>query len=136
MTPQERDGQELALALIGAVRSLSPAAVAQVLAVTPDRLAACAVTLAAMVDDDRTVDDLLGWLPGEAEVVRLVAEEGTGGCAPYLWGGSVGSSAQHGTRSRYNAGCRGAACVAAQRVYDARPERQAARRARGQRPAG
>lgn len=130
---REQDALEVALTLVGDVRYLSPASLRRTLdSLSRDRLEAAAVALAAMVDEDKTPEELLAWLPGEQEVFRMVAEEGKDGCSPYLWGGSVGSRAEHGTRSRYNAGCRGAACVAAQAAYDAQPHRREARKKREQ----
>jgi hypothetical protein len=72
-------------------------------------LPALAVVLASLVDDNRRVVELLAW---SAHEVRLVPS-----CDPALDRSPAGTRAVHGTRSRYTAGCRGAACRQAESEY-------------------
>lgn len=97
----------LAVQLVGAVRDRDPDSVATLLADAD--MPALAVTLAAMVDDDQRVAELLAWT---AYDVRL-----TPTCDPALDRSPATTRAVHGTRSRYNRGCRGAGCVRAEREY-------------------
>jgi hypothetical protein len=93
-----------ALALIGAVHTRDPE-VSHALLRQAD-LPALAVVLASLVDDNRRVAELLAW---SAYDVRLVPS-----CDPAQDGST---RAVHGTRSRYTAGCRGAACRQAESEY-------------------
>lgn len=108
MNPDARVQQVLptAVQLVGAVRDRDPEAVAQVMRGVD--MPALVVTLAAMVDDDMRVTDLLAWTAYDVRLTPL--------CDPAL-DRSGSSRAVHGTRSRYTAGCRGAACVQAERIY-------------------
>ena len=64
----------LAARLVAVVRDEGPEAVANVLGEVPaGRHDALAVVLAAMVDPDSTVRDLLAWTRGGLEYHRLVA---------------------------------------------------------------
>lgn len=67
-----------------------------------------AATLALLVDDELTLRQL------KARMADLFVRWP---CHPALWGGSWASRAEHGTRARYNAGCRGDACRAADNAY-------------------
>lgn len=96
-----------ALRLVGAVRAYDPDEVSTVLAQSD--LHALVVTLAAMVDDSRTPAELLAWTSQELRP-RL-------SCDPVDDHSMGRSLALHGTRSRYNAGCRGEACAAAESDY-------------------
>ncbi|MDG3012476.1 hypothetical protein G4X40_20255 [Rhodococcus sp. D2-41] len=67
---------QTAVALVGAVRDRDPAEVRQLVAgLDPVDLAALAISLAAMVDPDRTVGQLLDWIepdhPHDEDELRL-----------------------------------------------------------------
>ncbi len=74
------------------------------------------VALAALVDTDRSLNDLLGWVDRPAVPLAL--------CDPRDWGSSHHSTAVHGTRSRYQAGCRGAGCKTAENTHQRERRRQ------------
>ncbi len=74
------------------------------------------VALAALVDTDRSLNDLLGWVD-RPEVPSAL-------CDPRDWGPSHHSTALHGTRSRYQAGCRGAGCKSAENTHQRERRRQ------------
>lgn len=114
-----QDGVARALQLVGNVRELDAAGAAHQLGrMTRDQLEGVAVVLASMVDDDATVQALAERVPNsEAWQVWQVLH--TAVCDPAAWGASASSRAMHGTRSRYNAGCRGEACRAAEAAYTA-----------------
>lgn len=67
-----------------------------------------ATTLALVADHDLTLRQL-------SERVHGVFADYA--CHPALWGTSWTSKSEHGTRSRYNAGCRGDACRKADTIY-------------------
>lgn len=96
-----------ALRLVGAVRSCDPDDVQQILQRAD--LPALAIALAAMVDDTRTPSEMLAWTTQELRP-RL-------SCDPHDDHSPATVTAIHGTRSRYNAGCRGEACRAADADY-------------------
>jgi len=75
MTPDQATSLvPLAAELVGTVREHGPDDVAAVLARVPDgRHDALAVILAAMVDPDATVRELLAWTDSGLEYHRLVA---------------------------------------------------------------
>lgn len=108
-----------ALALVDAVHSDDETLLRNVLA-DVDPLA-IAVVLAGLVDQDRSVAELLAWA-SHAPAIPLL-------CHPDD-DRSVNSSADHGTRTRHQAGCRGEACVAADRIYQR--ERHLRRRGRAE----
>lgn len=110
-----RDATDLAVELVGNVRAGDGPAVDRLLAsLNGARLANLAVAMAYLVDDSASVTELHRRLtPGHQLLEGLEAAR----CAPELWGASVASRAAHGTRSRYNAGCRGAACKGAEADY-------------------
>lgn len=86
-----------------------PAAVAAVVATLDNAALRVAVaSLALMVDEELTLRQL------KAKLAELYV---AWPCHPALWGQSWTSKAEHGTRSRYNAGCRGDACRAADNAY-------------------
>lgn len=109
MNPDGRVQQALPIAvqLVGAVRDRDRDSIATLLADAD--MPALAVTLAALVDDDQRIADMLAWT---AYDVRLVPT-----CNPALDLSPAGTRALHGTRSRYGRGCRGAGCVRAEREY-------------------
>lgn len=74
------------------------------------------VALAALVDTDRTLSDLLSWAERPTVPAAL--------CDPRDWGPSHHSTAVHGTRSRYQAGCRGAGCKTAENTHQQHRRRQ------------
>lgn len=130
------DTKARALALIGRVRELDAAGVhAQLGRMTRDQLEGVAVVLASMVSDDDTVAILADRVPdGEAWLVWQALHAPA--CDPLMWGKSAGSRALHGTRSRYNAGCRGEACRAAEAAYTAERARAGKRPRKGQTSGG
>ncbi|MDQ3383359.1 MAG: hypothetical protein M3519_06210 [Actinomycetota bacterium] len=74
------------------------------------------VALAALVDTDRSLNDLLGWADRPTVPAAL--------CDPRDWGSSHHSTALHGTRGRYQAGCRGAGCKTAENTHQRERRRQ------------
>lgn len=96
-----------ALALVDAVHASDETALRNVLAES-DPLALC-VVLAGLVDQDKSVSELLAWASHAPRIPVL--------CDPADDGSPVGCEAAHGTRSRHQAGCRGEACVEADRAY-------------------
>lgn len=96
-----------ALALIDAVHTGEQIEMRNVLAST-DPLVLC-VVLAGLVDQDKTVSELLAWATHAPAVPVL--------CHPSDDGSPPSCTSNHGTRSRHLAGCRGEACVAAEREY-------------------
>jgi hypothetical protein len=72
-------------------------------------LPALLVVLAALVDTDRTLHDMLAWVQRPGVPPSL--------CDPADWGASKDSSAPHGSHNRYTAGCRGVGCRAAESAY-------------------
>jgi hypothetical protein len=123
--------------LVVDVRAGDPAVLHRRLAAIAEdgELIAVAITLAAMVPDDRPLRELLEWTDDLVPAVHLElsppADESK--CDPLADRSPAGARAEHGTRSRYNAGCRGAACLAADRQYGR--DRADARKARRRRPA-
>jgi hypothetical protein len=97
----------VAVQLIGAVRDCDRRAVAELLLGAD--MPALAITLAAMVDDEQRLADLLSWTEFDLRLHPL--------CDPSLDGSPASSTSPHGTRSRHNKGCRGAACKAAESEY-------------------
>lgn len=96
-----------ALRIVGAVRDRSPEAVAA--ALRGIDTAAVIVALASLVDDSHEVSELLQWTS-----FGLTPPTG---CAISDDHSSPGTTAVHGTRSRYTAGCRGQACRDAESTY-------------------
>jgi hypothetical protein len=85
-----------------------------------DEKMTCAVmvVLAAMVDIDKPVSELLGWVLAAAERKpweRAWYPE----CDPAQDKSTAGARSRHGTPSRHTAGCRGAGCRLARKDYDA-----------------
>lgn len=78
-------------------------------------LEALVVALAAMVPEDRSPRQLLRWIEE-----KIAAQ----GCDPALDKSGPRTKALHGTRSRAEAGCGGAACQAARTAYYAERHRQ------------
>lgn len=78
-------------------------------------LEALVVALAAMVPEDRSPRELLRWLEE-----KIAAQ----GCDPALDKSGPRVRSLHGTRSRAEAGCGGAACQAARTAYYADRHRQ------------
>lgn len=96
-----------ALALVGAVHDRDIPSSHSILRGAD--LPALCVALAALVDDGQRVAELLAWTNHE---IRLVPR-----CDPAHDHSPSSSRAVHGTRSRYTAGCRGAACRQAESDY-------------------
>jgi hypothetical protein len=108
-----------ALALIGAVRDRDTQRSHSIIGKAD--LPAVAVVLAAMVDDNQSMRDLLRWTTYSVTLSPT--------CDPQLDRSPVGTRAVHGTRSRYTAGCRGEGCRQAESEYQrARHQRDKAKR--------
>lgn len=85
-----------------------------------DEKMTCAVmvALAAMVDVEKPVSELLGWVLAAAE--RKPWERSWyPECDPEQDRSSPGCRSRHGTPARHTAGCRGAGCRLARKDYDA-----------------
>lgn len=83
------------------------------------------VALAAMVDVDRPLSELVAWVDerhdrqqAEAEARRPWQRASYPPCLPELDQSPPGTTSPHGTPSRRNAGCRGEGCVLARKDYD------------------
>lgn len=96
-----------ALALIDAVHTRDQSASHRI--IRSADLPALAVALAALVDDNQRVAELLAWTSHEIRIVPA--------CDPSLDHSPTTTRAVHGTRSRYTAGCRGDACRQAESAY-------------------
>lgn len=106
---QQQAAFEVSLSLVAAACDPNTLA-ATILTLDQAELQLACATLAAMVDDEHLT---------LAELRRRALATTSEWCHPALWGESWLSVAEHGTRSRYAAGCRGAACVQADVDYHA-----------------
>lgn len=124
------------LLLLDGVRGEDSTDAAQLLAgLRRDQLEAVTLALAILAGDDLPLTELRSKANAGDLLRELWLRSGAKLCEPQLWGGSAGSRAAHGTRARYNAGCRGAACTRAERTYSRERKRRASTVARAAREA-
>jgi hypothetical protein len=89
------------------------------------RLEKVLVALAVMVDIDKPLHELVGWMHAHHDRAVAAAErkpwerESYPLCLPELDGSPEGCQSKHGTPARHTAGCRGEGCVQARKDYDA-----------------
>lgn len=89
------------------------------------RLEKVLVALAVMVDVDKPLTALVGWMHDHHDRAAAAADrkpwerESYPLCLPELDGSPEGCQSKHGTPARHTAGCRGEGCVQARKDYDA-----------------
>lgn len=83
------------------------------------------VALAAMIDVERPLSEMLAWVHDRHDSAAVAAtrkpwqRESYPVCLPELDGAPAGCTSPHGTQARHTAGCRGEGCVQARKDYDA-----------------
>lgn len=112
-----------ALRVVQVVREYDKAQIGKLLGHLRDsgRTEGVLVALAALVPDDQPVSSLLGWIDDdevERKARRPWERDAYPPCNPDLDRSPRGTSARHGSPSRYNAGCRGEGCSLARHDYD------------------